>query len=228
MMLLERPHSVSPRPGETIIWTGSPCWQTLAKRAFHIGGISLYLCALIFANALAGRLQHLSQADILQGELPVAIFAAIVLAATAALAWATARTTRYTLTNQRIVLQYGLAINATLALPMRLVRSVSVSNAATGDVVIKLKPGNKIAYAKLWPHLRPWRFAQPEPALRALPNAAAAAALISRTVAAAQAQTPQPATSAPWLDRITLAERHQLPSRAAMPHANAPSPVDPA
>ena len=170
-----------------MVWTGSPCWRTLARRGFHIGGVSLYLCALIFANALAGRWQHLSQAELLHGELPVVIFAGIVLCATASLAWATARTTRYTLTNQRIVLQYGLAINATLALPMRLVRSVAVSNHATGDIVVTLKPGNRLAFVKLWPHVRPWRLAHPEPALQALPNAAAAAALISRTVAAAQA-----------------------------------------
>jgi hypothetical protein len=41
----------------------------------------------------------------------------------------------------------------------------------------------------MWPHLRPWRFARTQPALRAIPEAAKVARLISE---AAQAEMAMP------------------------------------
>ena len=193
MSLVAPPKPFDLRPSEFVAWSGTPCWRTLARRAFHIQAVGLYLCVLIFANAIAARMQDLPPAVAFAGEKPILILGAVMLAAIALLAWATARTTRYTVTNQRVVMQYGIAITATLALPMRLVGAVSVSDRAIGDIVIRLKPGQKIAFGKLWPHVRPWRAAHPEPMLLALPAAAAAASLISRTVMAAQAVERAPA-----------------------------------
>jgi hypothetical protein len=175
------------RPGEALIWRGRPCWRPIARTAFHIRGILFYCCVLLFANAVAARLQHLSTAKALVGEEPIVILGALALAVTALVAWGTARSTLYTITNQRVVMQYGLAVAATLALPMRLIASVAVSDAAVADVVIRLKPGEKIAFVKLWPHVRPWRLTRAEPMLLALPDAAEAGRLLATTVAAAQA-----------------------------------------
>jgi hypothetical protein len=44
----------------------------------------------------------------------------------------------------------------------------------------------------LWPHLRPWRFATPEPMLRALTDAEAAAQILGRALAAASAAPVSP------------------------------------
>ena len=39
-----------------------------------------------------------------------------------------------------------------------------------GDIVLELVPGDKIAWPHLWPHVRPWRLAFPQPMLRGLPE----------------------------------------------------------
>lgn len=186
MTLFARPLPAELRPQELVIWSGTPAWRTLATGVFHIGAVGLYLCALLLLNAAAARMQHLSAPKAWQGEEPVLIFAALVLGGVALLAWMTARTTRYTLTEQRVILQYGVAVSATLSLPMRMIGAVAVSDGAAGDVIVAMKPGQRIPVIRLWPHLRPWRFRQPQPMLRALPDAAGAAASIARAVQIAQ------------------------------------------
>ena len=44
---------------------------------------------------------------------------------------------------------------------------------------LRLKGNDRLAYTHLWPHVRPWRFAHPEPMLRAVPEAAKTAATLS-------------------------------------------------
>lgn len=95
------------------------------------------------------------------------------------------------------MLQYGVALTATLSIPMRVIGCVAVSDGPAGDVPVRLKPGNVISYLKLWPHARPWRMRRPEPMLQALPEAAHVAALLSRTVAAAQAAGMAQTVAAP-------------------------------
>ena len=185
--LAAQPPPVRLRPGEVLVWQGQPCWRTLAGEAFHIRAITLWVCALLFANAVAARWAHLPPFEAMRDILPLAVLGALVVGAVAAAAWASGRTTRYTITSQRIVLQYGVALTATLSIPMRVIGCVAVSDGPAGDVPVRLKPGHVISYLKLWPHARPWRVRRPEPMLRALPEAAKVAALLSRTVAAAQA-----------------------------------------
>jgi hypothetical protein len=181
------PAALAMRPGEAVVWRGRPSWRAIALTAFHIRGVGFYCCLLLFANAVAAHFQHLSTAKALVGEEPIVILGCLVMALTALVAWGTARSTLYTITNQRVVMQYGMAVAATLALPMRVIASVAVSEAAVADIVIRLKPGEKIAFAKLWPHVRPWRLIRAEPMLLGLADAAEAGRLLARTVAAAQA-----------------------------------------
>ncbi len=185
--LLARPPSPKLRPGEVLVWQGQPCWRALAVGAFHIRAVVLWLCALMFANAVAARAERLPPWQAVQDIAPLALLGGLVVAGVAAAAWATGRTTLYTVTSQRVLMQYGVALTATLALPVRLIGAVAVSEGRTGDVPIRLKPGQAVSYAKLWPHARPWRLRRAEPTLRSLPDAARVAAILSRTVAEAQA-----------------------------------------
>ena len=99
---------------------------------------------------------------------------------------AIARTTRYTLTTERCIMRYGVALTANLSLPLRRMASVSVAarEGGAGDILLKLKPGaSRVRYLKLWPHVRPWRFKVAEPMLRGVPDAITVAALLSHAVA---------------------------------------------
>lgn len=194
--LLARPPCPALRPGEVLVWQGQPCWRALAVGAFHIRAVVLWVCALVFANAVAARAERLPPWQAVHDIAPLALLGGLVVAGVAAAAWATGRTTLYTITNQRVLMQYGVALTATLALPMRLIGAVAVSEGRKGDVPVRLKPGQAVGYAKLWPHARPWRLRRPEPMLRSLPDSGRVAAILSRTVAEAQAaavDTPAPA-----------------------------------
>jgi hypothetical protein len=45
--------------------------------------------------------------------------------------------------------------------------------------VLSLLPGERISYLWMWPHVRPWRYAHPQPALRNLPDADRAGQILS-------------------------------------------------
>jgi hypothetical protein len=114
---------------------------------------------------------------------PVALLAVAILAG---LAWLNSRTTVYTITNRRVVLRFGAAIPKAINIPFAIVDSAalkSVSNSC-GDLALRLKTPNKIAFLHLWPHARPWRMSAPEPTFRALPDARAVAAILASAIAA--------------------------------------------
>jgi hypothetical protein len=52
-----------------------------------------------------------------------------------------------------------------------------------------MKPGAKLSYLVLWPHVRPWHMGRVEPALRAIPEAAQVARVLAE---AAETRVAQP------------------------------------
>jgi len=87
-------------------------------------------------------------------------------------------------------MRYGIALPATLAIPYGAVAEVAVRlrGRRDGDISLRLRPGQTMGFARLWPHVRPWRLDAPEPMLRALPDAALAGPLLARTAAAGVAR----------------------------------------
>ena len=102
----------------------------------------------------------------------------------ALLAWMSARTTVYTLTNRRVVLRVGIVLTVTFNLPLSRIDGAALRQRAdgTGDLCLNLASGNRIAYLHLWPHVRPWQLARTQPMLRALPNAQQVAALVAQAL----------------------------------------------
>lgn len=184
-------------PGERILWQGSPDWRALARTAFHTRGIAVYFAAL---TAIA-----LALASSSGSYVGVGMTAALGTAAVALLhllAWGSARTTIYTLTNRRIVLRIGMAVPKCINLPLTMVSSVDLAIRAegTGDLPLTLLGAPRLGYLTLWPHARPLRITRPQPMLRAVPDAVSVAALVARTCLAANpaghlASVDQPAAS---------------------------------
>lgn len=176
-------------PGEYLIWQGRPRWGALARDVLHVRPIALYLAVVWIVIAASNRSGGLSPMETLAAGAPLALVSALVVGACLAFAWGLARTTRYTLTNQRCIMHYGLALTATLSLPLRQIASVAMAERAdgTGDLPMQLKPGQRIGYIKLWPHVRPWRTARPVPMLRCVPDAARVGVLLSQAVEAVSA-----------------------------------------
>lgn len=176
-----------PPAGEQILWQGAPEWRVLARTAFHAHLVAGYF-AVLTAFALVGALrQGISGPGDLTGTAMTVIVGILGVALLHLLAWGSARTTVYTLTNRRIVLRVGMALPKCINLPMALIGAVdlAVRGDGTGDVPLTITGKQKINFFALWPHARPWKVATPQPMLRAVANAADVAALIARTCLAA-------------------------------------------
>lgn len=181
-------------PGEAIIWQGGPrVWQ-FARRAFHVPLIAGYFLVLQTANAWQAYRQAMPLEAAVRASLPLLIVSLVALAIFAGIAIFASRTTRYTVTDRRVILSYGIAMPATLSIPFSRIASLSVSvhPDQTGNIALKLTRDNHIGFLKLWPHARPWRLKHPEPALRCIPHAGMVAALATRAIGVAMHQTVLP------------------------------------
>ena len=155
---------------EFIVWQGSPDVAALAYSAFHFKKLALYFAALIVVcawpalEAGAGLMAVLSA---IQWMAPLAV---IGMATVWMLAHVTARTTVYTITNKRVVMRLGIVLTVTFNLPMTQLASadVRVLQKGFGDITLALKGADRIGWVHLWPSVRPWRIAKPEPTLRAV------------------------------------------------------------
>ena len=168
--------------GESILWQGAPDFTDLAVRVFHLKKIAVYFVVLM---AIRGSFLYSSGAGavtILVGMLIVAGQALTALAALGILAWLTARTTAYTLTDQRVVMRIGIVLTLTFNLPLKRIETAGLllTGKGFGDIPLALSSGDRIGWLNLWPHARPWRLAKPEPMLRCIPDAQAFATQLQK------------------------------------------------
>jgi hypothetical protein len=100
------------------------------------------------------------------------VLSSMALAILSLMAWLTASTAMYTLTNKRVVMRIGVVLTLTFNLPLRMLAGASIKTNAdgTGDIALKLAGNDHIAWLNLWPHARPWVLRHPEPSLRCIPN----------------------------------------------------------
>ncbi len=171
--------------GERLLWQGAPDWRMLARQAFHIRGLMLYFGVIVtycLASSVLGG-TPLATAALLTAQLAGVAMVPIVLVTV--YAWLVSRATVYTLTNQRVVIQLGLALPMTINLPFAKIDTAALKLRTNGfgDIALLLNSGDKLAYLVLWPHARPWRMARPEPMFRAIPDAARVAQLVARALA---------------------------------------------
>jgi len=120
--------------------------------------------------------------DVLLALVWPAGLSALALAGVWTLAWLTARTAVYTVTDRRVVMRIGIVLTLTFNLPLRTIESAGMRQGpgGHGDIVLALKGPDHIAWLHLWPHARPWHLTRTQPMLRALPQVADVAALLQR------------------------------------------------
>ncbi|MBU3695030.1 MAG: PH domain-containing protein [Rhodocyclaceae bacterium] len=204
--------------GETLLWQGAPEVTRVAQRVFHIRAVALYFGVLLLWKLLADWHDGASPADALLGTLKVLPLPLAGLAMLYGLAAAVARTTLYTLTDRRLVMRIGMVLTVTYNIPLGQVAAADLRADAdgAGDLSLRLVDGQRIAYAHLWPHARPWRLARPEPMLRCVADAKRLAQLLSAAWAARQTApaggvvsatsvTPDAGQAALPLDRLAAA-----------------------
>jgi hypothetical protein len=168
-------------PGsERVLWQGSPDWRALALRVFHVRKVALYFTALVALRALLMHDEGASPAAVALSAAWLIALGVLASGLLATLAWLSARSTVYTLTDRRIVMRIGIVLTLTFNIPFSRVVAADFRphRGDRGDIALRLAPSDRIAWLHLWPHARPWRVGRPEPMLRAIPQAERVASLL--------------------------------------------------
>ena len=174
-------------PGERILWQGRPGAWRLACQVFHLRIVTAYLAALVVLRGVTAWASGDAFGPAVAAVFGAAAWAATGLGLFVLIAWLSARTTAYTITNRRVVLRIGVALSVSLNLPFTRLASAALrtDKDGRGDISLGLAGSDRLAYLLLWPHARPWRFSRAEPTLRAIPDAARVGALLADAMAEA-------------------------------------------
>jgi hypothetical protein len=180
-----------------MLWQGAPSWRGLAWRVLHLREVAIYFAMLIAWFAFSAVWTGAGVQKALYNAAVLLIPGLVAAGLLGFIAWLSAGTTLYTITSKRIVMRIGIVLPTTFNIPYAQVTSADAAlrRDGTGDISVKLA-SDHIAYLVLWPHARPWRLRNPEPAMRELPDAARVASLLADALRTANGQ-PAAAPSAP-------------------------------
>lgn len=170
-----------PPEGEHILWQGKPSWWALAKESLNLYWVMGYF-VLLGAWRSVALTEILPLGQSLWGAIPFLFLGLITCSILAFISWIQAWATVYTITNRRVAMRVGAALNVTLNLPFRAIASADLDLRKTGTGTIALDlldDGQKLSYLNLWPHVRPWKMNPTQPALRCIKDAKAVAAILS-------------------------------------------------
>lgn len=183
--------------GETLLWQGAPAAWTVARRSLHVGLVAIYFAALLAWRILTGLDGGATPYEIAVDSIPLLLVATASIALLYLLAYLIGRTTIYSITSRRVVMRYGVALPMTVNIPFTAIKAADVATDSngSGDIALNVEGLGRIGYFHLWPHARAWHVRRPQPALRALPDAAGAANTLSRALHAASGQQARGAIS---------------------------------
>ena len=168
--------------GEFILWQGRPNAWSLARDSLNFWWVAGYFALLFVWRLVAGT------ADAGLGESAAAaslwlVMGVAVCALLIGISTFQAKATVYTITNRRVAMRIGAALTLTMNLPFRRIINATLSNRGdgTGTIALELDPngGRRVSFLMIWPHVRPWHFANPQPALRCIPDPQRVAEILS-------------------------------------------------
>lgn len=193
-----------PPEGERILWQGRPAWRSLARRWLRTRWVIGWFALLLAWRGGVMAAEGATATEILAVSVWLVGLGAAATAVLSLLAWITATNTVYTITSRRVAMRIGVALTVTLNLPYRWIASADLRQHpdGTGDIPLALSGENKISWAVLWPHARPWRMAKPEPMLRCIPDAGRVATILAEALRADMARREAEAEAETPADRI--------------------------
>ena len=167
---------------EQMLWQGKPdAWQ-LAVDSLLVRWIIGYFAFLIVWRVGSALADH-SVLVAFGSALPLLIMGLITVGILYGFSWVQARATVYTITTERVLLRVGAALQVTLNMPFKQLANAALDLRKNGTGTIALEPkkdgGEMVSYLVLWPHVRPWRMARPEPALRCIKDAEEIAGILA-------------------------------------------------
>lgn len=163
----------TPALDERVLWKGRPNLPVLTRTAFHMGSYAMYMTAMVLLALVWG---NIDSAMFLAGA---GLFGALVIQL---IAWRCANSTLYILTDVRLIMRIGMAIETRINIPLKQVKSAHFRPRGPdhGDIALELNGDERVlGTLLLWPHVRPWHYAQPQPMLRSVADATSLARLIA-------------------------------------------------
>jgi hypothetical protein len=155
--------------------------------------VVIYFALLFAARVGVGGFEHQLWSESVAVASRLAVPLAIVLALLGGLALLYSRTTRYSVTDRRVLLQFGAVLPMTLNIPLRQVVSAALKEYAdgSGDIPLAVIGEQRLKFLLLWPHVRPWRLKQVEPMIRGVTDARDVANVLAGALRAASPQEPE-------------------------------------
>ena len=198
--------------GEHILWQGGPDWKTLSRTAMRAHWVAIYFGVLAAWNAGNALAQDQGLGSALTSVAWTLAAGSVAVGLLVGYAGLVARTTVYTMTNKRFVLRHGVALSKCFNIPYRSVATAGLKLDARGfgDIPLGLADGARIAYPHLWPHVRPLTIMNPQPMMRALPDAAAVAERLSLQLQLAASAADKPFVAEPV--RASVRPEREAPS----------------
>lgn len=186
-----------PPQGEQILWQGRPDTLALAREALNLNWIIGYFTLLATWRFIT-VVDLLPIGQAIGATVPFILLGLVVCALLYVVALIQARATMYTITTARIAMRIGAALTLTINLPYRELGNAALDlrKNGTGTIALDTTGATKISYLVLWPHARPWRFGNTQPALRCIPDAERVAQIVA-DAAEARISTPQITRVAP-------------------------------
>ena len=170
--------------GERVLWQQSPLWRPFSRRVFQLDKIGFYFLVVVGWVAVSAYLstgEFLGVLRSLSWSVPPALG---VLGLLAVISWFYARTTTYTITSERVIVQSGLAVPAAVNLPFSKISSADMKTFAggTGDIELTMS-GQRLLYSMLWPNARFFRLKWPTPVIRAVQQPEKVAVILGQALA---------------------------------------------
>jgi len=158
--------------GEHILWQGAPDPRRLAREALGVRWVAAYFILLAVWRVGVSSTEVPFGAAILYG-VPFILSGVVACAILYGIAYVQAKSTVYTLTNKRVAMRIGAALTMTLNLPYTWIGTakLDLKPSGHGTLAFELIGDTRISYLMSWPHVRPWRMARTQPALRCIPDA---------------------------------------------------------
>ncbi|MEO1639669.1 MAG: photosynthetic complex putative assembly protein PuhB [Pseudomonadota bacterium] len=166
--------------GEHILWQGSPDPARLAREAWGLRWVMAYFGLLAFWR-FGVSMADFPLTESLLHAVPFVLSGVIASGILYGIAYVQARSAVYTLTNKRVAMRIGAALTMTLNLPYNWIGTarLDLKKSGHGTLAFELIGETRISYLMTWPHVRPWRIARTQPALRCIPEAEKVAALFA-------------------------------------------------
>ena len=178
---------------EHILWQGAPDPWRLAVDALALKWVAGYFLLLIVWRVVVSAATVSPLVALMHG-LPFLIAGSLACSILFGIAFVQARSTVYTLTNKRVAMRIGAALTMTLNLPYTWIGTARLDQRRSGHgtLAFELIGDTRLSYLMTWPHVRPWRMARTQPALRCISDAAHVAEIFAE---AAETRISHPVVS---------------------------------